>query len=859
MKLKSIFLGVFFVLSLVQLPATEPAYSAVPTVTSVTPSTGPTDSPTSVTITGADFEPGAKVSLLNGGPFLVGSLDIYAYDVYVSGNYAYLINYRTELTVVDISDPTAPVITGSIGLASTPNGVYVSGDYAYVVEGEVSDPGEEAWYAWSGLEIIDISDPAAPKLAGSIATAGAAYDVHVSGDYAYVAETASYGSSWRGLEVIDIKRPASPLIVGSYKGSVNAYAVYVSGNYAYLTIANYYGSTSGLEIIDISDPTAPTLAGSIATISSSYDVYVSGNYAYVAESQNLYSDWSGVQVIDISDPASPVVVSSFDTSIRTYKLYLVGSYLYAISKNGLIMIDVSDPTAPTLSGYYTGRGFAAVDVLNDHAYVAGYKFKVIDVKNPSYPAVAGSIKTADRIGDLYVSDDYAYLTDYQKGLHVIDVSDPTSPVPSGFFETLGTAHSLYVLGDYAYVGERSYSASLFYFGLLEVVDISDPSDPKLSGSVETPNLVSGVYVSGDYAYLGSFELEIIDVSDPYFPAIVGSGDFGGGLDVHVSGDYVYLASSELEIIDVSDRTSPALVGLFDTDNSIYIDISGDYAYAIDVWGTLMVIDISDPASPTLVGSIDIPGDGTIFLRDIYVSGDYAYIVDWLSGLHVIDIRDPALPVRAGAVKLLGETKSVHVSGDYVFTAGRGGLQVVDINDPVTDIVVVDSNTITASFPAGLPRGYYDVLVTNTAGQQQEEGYLHNGFGSGISAEPDILVTDSVLPIDDLQIPFGDVSYGNPSDQTVTITNDGDADLIIGVIAQADAIEPPFSITDDNCSNMTMAPAGSCILTIKFAPVTHGSFSDTFDIPSNDPYEDPVTISVSGSGRGESNRNCYPDK
>jgi len=756
--------------------------------------------------------------------------------------------------VVDISDPAAPVITGSIGLASTLNGLYVSGNYAYVVEGEVADLTEEGWYAWSGLEIIDISDPTAPKLAGSIATAGAAYDVHVSGDYAYVAESASYDSSWRGLEVIDIKRPASPLIVGSYKRSVNTHAVYVSGNYAYLTIANYYGSTSGLEIIDISEPTSPTLAGSIATQSSSYDVYVSGNYAYVAESFNLYSEWSGVQVIDISDPSSPVIVGSFDSSIRTYKLHLVGSYLYAISKNGLIMIDISDPTAPILSGYYVDFGFTAVYVLNDYAYVAGSEFKVLDVKKPSYPAVAGSIKTTDRLNGLYVSDDYAYLIDYQEGLHVIDVSDPTSPVLSGFFETLGTAYSIYVSGDYAYVGERSYSPSLYYFGLLQVVDISDPSDPKLTGSVDTPGSVSGVYVSGDYAYLASWALEIIDVSDPSFPTIVGSGDFGGGLDVHVSGDYAYLSSDELKIIDVSDPTFPALVGLFDVDHYINIYISGDYVYVIDSWGTLMVIDISDPLSPTLVGSIDIPSDVPIYLRDIYVSGGYAYIVDQHSGLHVVDISDPALPVRAGAVKLLGETKSVHVSGDYVYAAGNAGLQVVDINGPVTDIVVVDSNTITASFPAGLPRGYYDVLVTNTAGQQQEEGYLSNGFGSGISAEPDIAVTDSVLPIDDLQIPFGDVSCGKPSDQTVTITNDGDADLRIGVIAQTDAIEPPFSITEDNCSNMTMSPAGSCTLTIKFAPVTPGLFSDTFDIPSNDPYENPVTISVSGSRRGQSNRN-----
>lgn len=850
-KFKSVIFWGLLISCLFQFLTITPSYSAVPTVMSVVPSSGTTDSPTEVTITGENFEPGAKVSLLNGGPFVVGSLDIPAQDVYISGNYAYLINYTIGLTVVDISDPAAPKITGSISLASLPNGLYVSGDYAYVAEGEAYEPYEDDYeFSWSGLEIIDISDPTAPKLVKSIATAGAAHDVYVSGDYAYVAEGASNDSSWRGLEVIDISRPAFPRIIGSYKGSTDAYGVYVSGNYAYLANANYYSSTaSGLEIIDIGDSTAPKPAGSIDTLNPAYDVYVSGNYAYLAEGLNSFSDWSGVLVIDISDTASPVVVSSFDTFSRAYNLYLAGSYLYTISANGLVMIDISVPTAPILSGYYIGLGLAAVYVVNDHAYVVGGGFKVLDVKDPEYPTVAGSIKTTDYLTDVYVSGDYAYVTDWRQGLQVIDISDPTSPVAVGFFETQGSARSVYVSGIYAYVGEGS--SSYLHWPGLQVVDISDPSAPKLAGSVETPGSVNEVFISGNYAYLthGGVGLVVVDISDPSSPTITGSIDTGGGLDVYVSGDYAYLGSTDLKIIDISDPTSPTLVSEFDTNDFTSVFILGNYAYVACLFTGLKVMDISDPTFPTLVGSINTPG----FFWDIYISGDYAYVADGRYGLQVIDISDPALPVRSGSVKILGETISVDVSGDYVYAVGDAGLQVVDVNDPVTDIVVVDSNTITAGFPAGLPKGYYDVLVTNTAGQQQEEGYLHNGFGSGISVEPDITVTDSVLPVDDLQIPFGYVSYGKPSDQTVTISNDGDADLSIGTIAQADSIDQPFSITVDNCSNMTVAPAASCTLTIQFAPVSPGLFSDTFDIPSNDPYEDPVTISVSGSRRGHSRR------
>jgi len=837
MKLKSIILLGVLISSLFQLLTTEITYSAVPTVKSVTPSTAPADSLTSVTIKGANFEPGAKVSLINGGPFLVGSLKAFARDVYVLGDYAYLISFKA-LIIVDISDPAAPEIIGSISVASWTNGLYVSGNYAYVAEGEPYYPyyeydGESPPYSWTGLEIIDISDPTTPTIVGSVATAGAAYDVYVSEDYAYVAEVESNFSGWQGLEVIDIKKPASPKIVGSYKISDDANAVYVLGDYAYIASLN----SSGLKVMDISHPTAPKLIASAASVA--YDVYVSGKYAYVAESE-------GVQVLDISNPASPIGVSFIYTSKFISDLHLAGAYLYMINEKGLFIADVSDPAAPIMLGDYTGLGFTDVYVLNNYAYVVGDNFWVVDIKVPDSPvSIVGSIKTTNNLSAMYVSGDYAYLTDLKKGLQLIDISNPTSPVRSGFFETPGFAFSVYVLGNYAYVGQGPNTRSG-----LQIVDISDPSAPILVGAVETSGSVNDVYVLGDYAYLthGGIGLVVVDISDPFSPTITGSIETDGGLGVYVSGDYAYLGLRDLKIIDISDPTYPKLISAFDTNDFTVVSISGNYAYVAGTFKGLQVIDISDPTSPTLVGSINPPG----FSWDIYVSGNYAYVASRRYGLQVIDISDPELPVRAGSFEIPGETISVHVSDGYAYTGGDTGVHVVKINDPVADIMVIDSNTITASFPADLPEGYYDVVVTNTS-EQREEGVLHNGFGSGVFIKPDITITDSVLPIGDLQIPFGYVSHEKASDQTVRITNDGGADLIISTIAQTDALDAPFSITADACSNQTLAPFANCSLTVRFKPTVPGSFSDTFDIPSNDPDESSVTISVSGSKRRKNMR------
>ncbi len=67
-------------------------------------------------------------------------------------------------------------------------GVYVSGDYAYVANG------------YSGLAVIDISDPTNPGTPIYGETAQDARSIYVSGDYAFVAD------DFQGLAVIQIRR-----------------------------------------------------------------------------------------------------------------------------------------------------------------------------------------------------------------------------------------------------------------------------------------------------------------------------------------------------------------------------------------------------------------------------------------------------------------------------------------------------------------------------------------------------------------------------------------------------------------------------------------------------------------------------
>ena len=81
-------------------------------------------------------------------------------------------------------------------------------------------------------------------------------------------------------------------------------------------------------------------------------------------------------------------------------------------------------------------------------------------------------------------------------------------------------------------------------------------------------------------------------------------------------------------------------------------------------------------------------------------------------------------------------------------------------------------------------------------------------------------------------------------KTVIVGNLGDASLSISSITQTNE---PFSISDDNCSGEDIAPGEDCTLTIRFSPDSEGTFDDSFDILSSDPYENVVTVDLSGIG------------
>ncbi|MBA1443980.1 MAG: choice-of-anchor D domain-containing protein [Chromatiales bacterium] len=278
------------------------------------------------------------------------------------------------------------------------------------------------------------------------------------------------------------------------------------------------------------------------------------------------------------------------------------------------------------------------------------------------------------------------------------------------------------------------------------------------------------------------------------------------------------------------------------------------------WTESLKLERSD-GSDAVGYTVSIKGDRAITGAPYITSYGSAFIFE----------RDPATGIwtqqqwlyDTGATSWNSFGQSVGISGDYAvvgaYYGDDNGLDAGHVffyaRDPGTNQWV--EQKLLASDGTAFGRFGWAVSIdgdTAAIGAYGATGIVANTgavyvYKNTVVPAPDITVTDSVAPIDDLQVAFGDITEMTTADQTVTVTNDGNADLTIGNIGALDALVAPFSILNDTCSTQTLTQFASCSLSVRFSPPSTGAFSDTFDIPSDDPDENPVTVNVDGTGIG----------
>lgn len=269
----------------------------------------------------------------------------------------------------------------------------------------------------------------------------------------YARNDTVYFGSGDTLKIVDFTEPATPVEVGSVILPEQLRDIVVNSNYIYVADWN-----SGLRIIDISDPAIPTEISSYQFEGVASKIAVRGCYAYLADGINL-------RILDITDPANPSVILDYDHSgnASTDVVVVVVDFAYILDYWGILsIVDISDPTAPVWLGQSNiGEAAQGLAIQGDYAYgqsFYGDGLQIINISDPTNPTLAGFDDKYTSYG-LDVSGAFAYIADGGDGLWIVDIRTPAQPVEVGDFNTGSSARDVFVSGRVAYVA--SYDAGLY--------------------------------------------------------------------------------------------------------------------------------------------------------------------------------------------------------------------------------------------------------------------------------------------------------------------------------------------------------------------------------------------------------------
>lgn len=468
--------------------------------------------------------------------------------------------WRGDFLIVDVSDPANPAPLGRHGEEHEIVAAQVVGNFAYLkVE-------------FLGLHVVEISDRYAIGLVGEYDLSGSVSDFQVVGSLAYVL-TRNF-SSWPfpgryycTVTVLDISNPGSPVLVSQYEMDDASYkSIQVVGSAAFIR-------TSGFLIIDVSSPAEPDLLGEYqAEQYEAHQIQVVNGLAYVMGDDTL-------RIIDIHDLNAPTVLGNFGSYASRRVLqglaqvvddlaYLIASRPIAgttTTELCLAIVDVSNPSAPTLIAEYGGDGGArSVFVVDNLAYVGtGRGLHILDVTEPHDPTLLGTWES-ESVAAITVVDNLAYLHIYNT-MQIVDVSEPTNPVPLGAYEVLLPDYivAMTVANNQAYVGLSDGEAHSIGRAdeKVHILDVSNPISPTLVSTYTVPvtyagyDKIASLHAVNDrlYVAVNHTGVQLVDVSDPASPTPVYTYP-ADAYDVYESGNLGYIAAGEggVQVVAFSD-------------------------------------------------------------------------------------------------------------------------------------------------------------------------------------------------------------------------------------------------------------------------------------------------------------------
>ncbi len=280
-----------------------------------------------------------------------------------SGREYALMGVYDKLVVVEITNPTAPIVVGSVGHSpSTWGDVKTYQHYAYVVN-----------ESGGGLDVIDLGNIDATTnrvqlvqrvTAGGLSTS---HNVAIDTDsgYLYV-----IGSNLNGGAPVayDLSDPANPVEAGRWTQPSAAYhhdahiVTYTSGPYAGRQIEFGFSEGRGVDIVDVTDKSNMFLLSRTAypNVDYCHQGWTTPDRRYLYLNDELDEGNPGVpttrtMIFDIEDLSAPQLLGTFTTGLPAidHNLYVRDCIMFQANyTSGVRVINISDPAQPVEVGYF---------------------------------------------------------------------------------------------------------------------------------------------------------------------------------------------------------------------------------------------------------------------------------------------------------------------------------------------------------------------------------------------------------------------------------------------------------------------------------------------------------------------------
>jgi hypothetical protein len=349
----------------------------------------------------------------------------------IAGDTLYFFNQLRGLQVIDIHNPDAPVLKGTLELPAVGEQMYLL-DATHVV----LLARESCARGWdSRLLVVDVSG-AAPQVTSTLPINGWIEESRLVGADLYVASQGyapTTASAWGTVvSSFDLSNPAAPAVRSTlfYPGDANA--VLATDQWLFVNTVDYANDSQNVvRVIDCSaaDGTLRDIAGipTAGQVPDKFSLHLNGDvFAVISEAYQWTNDFAEtwtttLQTFSLAHPTAPALLGSLelDSGSQLFAARFDGARAYLATYfqvDPLSVVDFSDPAHPVVAGHVEVPGYSTyLQPLGNRLLTLGatdgrVAVSLFDVANPAEPALLGQVALGENYSWTEASYDEKALT-----------------------------------------------------------------------------------------------------------------------------------------------------------------------------------------------------------------------------------------------------------------------------------------------------------------------------------------------------------------------------------------------------------------------------------------------------------------